>query len=112
MYTCKASSLGLTLALSLLLSSCSTQVAGRLGSFELAVGSTIADPRISEKIATVDEEGVQVAADKHAASKQFMAAIEKTLPQIVEAAVRAALISAGIGVIGAVPGGAPDVPTE
>jgi hypothetical protein len=81
---------------------CSTQVATDLWGAKIAVGSTIADPRISEKLATVDSEGVQVAADKHAMSEQFAEMIEATLPQIVEQAVRAALIGAGIGAVGSV----------
>ena len=84
----------------LIIQGCSTQVAGDLWGAKIAVGSTIADPRISEKLATVDAEGVQVAADKHAMSEQFAKMIETTLPLIVEQAVKAALISAGIGAVG------------
>lgn len=84
----------------LIIQGCSTQIAGDLWGAKIALGSTIADPRISEKLATVDAEGVQVAADKHAMSKQFAEMIEEVLPVIVEQAVRAAIISVGIGAVG------------
>ncbi|HUW12297.1 MAG TPA: hypothetical protein VM537_21405 [Anaerolineae bacterium] len=105
--------------LSLILGSgCATQIAGDLWGAKFAIGTSLADPRISEKQATVDGDGVQVFADKHAMSKQFAEMIEATLPELVEQAVRAALISSGIGVVGdlldgnGIPEGIPEVMEE
>jgi hypothetical protein len=82
----------------------------RIGSFHVAVGTTLADPRISEKLITIGPEGeeTQIGADKYAASKAFLAMIEATLPQIVESAVKAALIGMGVGAAGSLLDGVGD----
>ena len=102
MSTYKPYPLALVACLSLVLCSCATQVAARAGSWHFAIGTSLADPRISEKLITIGPDGqeTQIGADKYAASEQFLAMIEATLPQIVEAAVRAALASAGISAVG------------
>lgn len=84
----------------ILVSGCATQIALDAWGFKLAVGSSIIDIRISEKLATVDRQGVQTAADKDAMSQQFAHMIEVTLPEIVSQAVRAALLAYGAGALG------------
>ena len=57
---------------------CRLQMAGKWGGAAGAYSGSIADVRVSQGLATVDDLGVQTAMDKHAASPQFMGMIEKT----------------------------------
>ena len=87
------------LVLALSISGCAYQMATDAWGFKNSLIATAFDPRISEKQATVDDDGVQTYADKHAMSKQFAEMLEEVLPGIVEQAVKAALASYGIGAI-------------
>jgi hypothetical protein len=82
----------------LLLPACRLQMAGKWGPAQGAFSGSIADVRISQGLATVDEAGVQTAMDKHAASPQFMGMVERTAPEVVEA-LAAALVSRGAGTV-------------
>ena len=97
--------LGLAICLSLILCSCATQVAMDAWGLKLAVGTTLADIRISEKLATVDGDGVQISSDKDAMSRELAETLQIVLPELVEAAVKAAIASAGIGAVGDILGG-------
>ena len=112
--------LGLAICLSLILCSCATQVAMDAWGLKLAVGTTLADIRISEKLATVDGDGVQISSDKDAMSRELAETLQIVLPELVEAAVKAAIASAGIGAVGdliegfgnGVPEGVPELMEE
>lgn len=59
---------------------------------------TLADVRISYRYCKAGTVETELAKD--AASERFLEAVEATLPSIVESAVRAALICAGVGAAG------------
>jgi len=104
------------LCLVLAVMGCRTQIAFKAGAVDFAIGTSLADPRISEGQIDIDSEGAQVYMSKKAASPEFLHMIEVVLPEVVAQAVKAALISAGIGAAGNAVNGLDgllvDTPTE
>jgi hypothetical protein len=73
-----------------------------------AIAGELADVRIGGKYVTAGSVELEKTSD--AASEQFMGMIEEVLPELVSAAVRAALACAGIATVGEVLGGC-QIPT-
>jgi hypothetical protein len=92
----------------LLLPGCAFQMA--ISNQGFAVLGTLADVRVGWKSSRAGD--VEVEASKEQASEQFMEMVEETLPGVVDAAVKAALLSAGIGAAGALLSPVPELPLE
>jgi hypothetical protein len=108
---------GLAVMLALALAGCSTAIGGQLGSFEFAIQTTAIDPRISEKLVTVDENGTQIAIDKKAISPQAAEAAKVIVPAVAAAVIKAlvaqGVVAAACQLPGLVGGGdTPEIPSE
>jgi hypothetical protein len=79
---------------------CRLQMAGKWDSNgpHGSYSGSIADVRISQGIATTDEEGTQTAMDKLAASPQFMGMVEKVAPEVIDL-LGLALMARGAGTV-------------
>jgi hypothetical protein len=101
----------------LLLPACKSTVA--VSNQGMCASWSLADVRIGLTYCSAGsrEGGVEIEHSKEAASKHFMHAVETVLPEIVDTAVKAALISAGIGAAGSaasclIPSGGGVLPEE
>ena len=94
----------LLLIVSALSFGCRLQMAGKWGGAAGAYSGSIADVRISQGLATVDDEGVQTAMDKHAASPEFLSMIQDTAPEVVDVLAKALLTKGASSVFGALSG--------
>ena len=89
----------LLLALTLT-TSCAFQTA--IGQQGFVILGTLGDLRVGWKSSRAGN--VEVEASKEQASEHFMEMVEEVLPEIVEGAVRAALLCAGVGAVGSAAG--------
>jgi len=74
----------------------------QIGTFRVGYQASIADPRISEKQIALDDDGITITIDKYAASPEALAAAEIILPDMVDAAVSAAVACLKVDQLGAI----------